>query len=273
MVSHQDDQERRIILDWLTLTGYGTQQSDFISQRQEGTGQWLLDSDEFQRWSKKSKQTLFCPGIPGAGKTMITAIVIDHLSTKFQKDASTGIAYIYCNYQPLQEQKPEDLLSSLLKQLAQAQPAVPTEIRDMYERYRIKGTRPSLNKIVRALHFTARLFFRVFVIIDTLDEYHISNNKGQQRLLSEVFSLRDQAQINLFATSRFVSEITSQFKGDISREIRAQDEDILSYVNGQISQLLRSRISKYPEYPDLKNTIRSEIVKAVNGMYTNPSVI
>jgi hypothetical protein len=98
LISHQDDQERRIILDWLTPIDYGTQQSDFISRRQEGTGQWLLNSDEFQRWSKKSKQTLFCSGIPGAGKTMITAIVVDHLSTKFQKDASAGIAYIYCNY-------------------------------------------------------------------------------------------------------------------------------------------------------------------------------
>jgi hypothetical protein len=35
-----------------------------------GVGQWLLSSNEFQGWLNQNKQTLFCPGIPGAGKTM-----------------------------------------------------------------------------------------------------------------------------------------------------------------------------------------------------------
>jgi hypothetical protein len=38
LIQHKDDQERRTILDWLTPTDYGTQQSDFIYRRQEGTG-------------------------------------------------------------------------------------------------------------------------------------------------------------------------------------------------------------------------------------------
>jgi hypothetical protein len=36
------------ILNWLTLTDYAPHQNDFISRRQAGTGQWLLDSEEFQ---------------------------------------------------------------------------------------------------------------------------------------------------------------------------------------------------------------------------------
>jgi hypothetical protein len=48
------------ILAWLTTTDYGAQQSDFLSRRQEGTGRWLLDSGEFQRWSNGDRQTLFC---------------------------------------------------------------------------------------------------------------------------------------------------------------------------------------------------------------------
>ena len=65
------------ILDWLTPVDYGPQQTDNIRRRQPGTGQWLLDSAEYQTWLKTSKQTLFCPGIPGAGKTILTSIVID----------------------------------------------------------------------------------------------------------------------------------------------------------------------------------------------------
>jgi DNA replication protein DnaC len=92
----QDNQERRqehqAIIDCLTPIDYAPQQSDFISRRQEGTGQWLLDSNEFQEWLNQSKQTLLCTGIPGAGKTVITSVVVDYLNENFQNDANIGIA-------------------------------------------------------------------------------------------------------------------------------------------------------------------------------------
>ena len=268
LVRHQDDQERRVIINWLSPVDYATQQSDFISRRQEGTGQWLLNSDEFQAWLNKSKQTLFCPGIPGAGKTIITSIVVNYLWTEFQNDANIGIAYLYCNYRQQQQQQPEDLLSNLLKQLAQEQLSVPADIKNLYKNHRTKRTRLSFDEIVKVLHSIIRLYSKVFIIIDALDECHVSN-KGCNRLLSEVFSLQAQAQVNLFATSRFVPEITSQFEGCMSKEIRANDDDVLRYVNEQIPQLLRSRISKYP---DLQGAIRREVVKAADGMYVLFSV-
>ncbi|OBT86225.1 hypothetical protein VE02_05891 [Pseudogymnoascus sp. 03VT05] len=52
--SRQENQIRKhqeqAILDWLTPIDYAPQQSDFISRRQTGTGQWLLNSTEFQSW-------------------------------------------------------------------------------------------------------------------------------------------------------------------------------------------------------------------------------
>jgi hypothetical protein len=95
----QEDQEReqehRDIAEWLTRVDYSNQQNDLITKRQEGTGKWLLNSEEFQAWLDTSNRTLFCPGIPGAGKTMITCIVVDYLRTRFHNDANIGIAYIY----------------------------------------------------------------------------------------------------------------------------------------------------------------------------------
>jgi hypothetical protein len=267
LVQHQDNQERRTILDWFTPTDYGVHQSDFISRRQEGTGQWLLDSDEFQVWLNKSKQTLFCPGIPGAGKTMITSIVVEHLQLEFRNDSGIGIAYLYCNYRQQQEQKAEDLILNLLKQLVPEQLPVPTPIKNLYEYHRNRRTRPSFDEIVKSLCSIIGLYSRVFIIIDALDECHVSN-EGRDKLLSIVFSLQVQAQTNVFITSRFIPEIMSQFEGCMSKEIRAKDDDILKYIDERIPQLLRSRISKYP---DLQNSIRSEVVKAVDGMYVQSS--
>ena len=62
---------------------------------------------------------LFCPGIPGAGKTILTSIVVDDLTTRFSNDPSVGIAYVYCNFRRRDEQKAEELFASLLKQLMQ----------------------------------------------------------------------------------------------------------------------------------------------------------
>ena len=268
-IKRTEDQERQLIYDWLTPVDYGTQQSDFRSRRQEGTGQWLLNSDEFQKWVNQPKQTLFCPGIPGAGKTIMTSVVVDHLDAMFKNDSDIGIAYIYCSYQPQREQKPEDLLLNLLKQLAREQLAVPTEVRDLYEPHKSKGTRPALDDIVRALHSTVQLYSKVFVVIDALDEYHVSNSRGQKTLLSEVFRLQNQLHVNLFATSRYILQIMSEFNECLRKDIRAQDDDISSYVDMQIPQLLRSRISKHEDYPKLQHMIRSEVVKAADGMYVH----
>jgi hypothetical protein len=44
-------------------------------------------------------ETLFCPGIPGGGKTILTSVVIDNLQRKFRKRKDVAsIAYLYCNF-------------------------------------------------------------------------------------------------------------------------------------------------------------------------------
>jgi hypothetical protein len=44
----QNEQRSREILDWLSEDDYGAQQSDLLRRRQAGTGQWLVDSTEYQ---------------------------------------------------------------------------------------------------------------------------------------------------------------------------------------------------------------------------------
>jgi hypothetical protein len=54
--------------------------------KQPGTGQWIFDSARYQGWLRSSKQTLFWSGIPGAGKRILTAMVVEDLSTRFLED-------------------------------------------------------------------------------------------------------------------------------------------------------------------------------------------
>ena len=136
MRSKLDKEDDLNILKWLTPIDYANQQSDYIRRRQPGTGQWLLDSSEYQKWFNNPGETLFCPGIPGAGKTILTAIVIDDIDSHLQHDASVGIAYLYCDFRQQHEQKVDDLLANLLKQLAQTQASMPDSIQNLYEQYK-----------------------------------------------------------------------------------------------------------------------------------------
>jgi Cdc6-like AAA superfamily ATPase len=258
--------EHRTILDWLTPIDYAPQHNDFIGRRKEGTGEWLLESSEFQEWANQTNQTLFCPGIPGAGKTIITSIVVEHLWATFQKDTSVSIAYLYCNFQRRHEQKAAHLLINLLKQLVRERHTMPETIKSLYNLHKDKQSRPSLDEIVKELHSVVRLYSKVFIVVDALDECPASED-GRSRFLQNLFNLQAQTHVNIFATSRFIPEIEFQFEKCIRKEIRAQHDDIIKYLDGRIPQLLKSQISKYR---DLQDLIRSEVLNAVDGMYVHP---
>lgn len=266
MKSKLDSEGGIKILNWLTSIDYGPQQSDYLERWQPGTGQWLLESTDFQEWLATSKQTLFCPGIPGAGKTILTSILIDDLESRFHNDLETGIAYIYCNFGRQHEQKINDLLASVMKQLAMKQlagtrPSLPRNIKDLYGEHSCKGTRPSLNEISKALQSIAALYSRVFIIVDALDECQASDG-CRSRFLSQIFSLQAKTGANLFATSRHLPEIEKEFSGNPHLEIRASDRDVRKYIKEHMFRL--------PDFvgrsPELQEEIKTGIVQSVQGM-------
>ncbi|KAI9763767.1 MAG: hypothetical protein M1840_009092 [Geoglossum simile] len=197
------------------------------------------DSEEFQIWLQTSKQTLYYPGIPGAGKTILTSIVVDDLIRRPQNNPNIGIAYLYCNFRQQEEQKAEDLLASLLKQLSQGQSSLPDS-----------------SSPVCGYHI------RVFIIIDALDKCQVTNG-CRSRFLSEIFNLQVKCGASIFATSRFVPEITEKFNGSILLEIRASNEDVRKYLKGHMSQL-PSFVSRNV---DLQEEIMTEIVQAIDRMF------
>jgi Cdc6-like AAA superfamily ATPase len=247
-------------MDWLSSADFARQQTDFIGRRQEETGLWFLNSHEFTEWVHGPSQTLFCPGIPGAGKTMMAAIAVDHLQKAIQTPA-VGVAYLYCNYKRQAEQTISGLLTAMLKQLVQDQPSFSKPLQSMYDLHETKKTRPSFREISAALQSVLAKYSRVYVVIDALDE--CSDQDGtRSQLLDFCRSLQGQMDLRLMATSRHIPDIVDKFRNIPQLEVRASDTDVKRYVIGQTSRLANC----IQRDNDLQELMQGKIVDAVDGM-------
>jgi hypothetical protein len=247
------------MMQWLSQTDFPAQQHDIISRRQEGTGQWLLDSPEFKGWVQAVYQTLFCPGIPGAGKTMIAAIAIDYLGRTVQADV--GLAYLFCNYKSQVNQSVYGLLSALLKQLVQSRGDIAAPITSLYDHHLKRNSRPLLDEIFAALHTVCSKYAGVYIVVDALDE--CTDQDGiRSRLVEKLRDLQAKTNVRLLFTSRFIPEITEKFRSDPILEVRASEEDVKRFVAGQIPRLPSCIRRDY----ELTRMIQSKISEAIDGM-------
>jgi hypothetical protein len=257
---HQRDQLRDKMLNWISSDNFSTQLSDFIGRREEGTGMWFLNTPQFKTWVQGSKQTLFCPGVPGGGKTMMAAIAIDHLSRTVQND-DTGLAYLFCNYKEQVGQTVLMLFSALLKQLVRGQPDIAAPVRHMYDHHFKRGTRPPSDEVFGVLQSVCSNYTTVYIVVDALDECSRTNGT-RGPLIKKLQELQAKADVRLLFTSRFLPEITQQFQSNPILEVRASERDTRRFIAAQIPRLPNIIVRDN----ELRCTVENEIVKAVNGM-------
>jgi Cdc6-like AAA superfamily ATPase len=261
------------ILQWLSPTQFSAQQHDIVTQKQEGTGQWFLESLEFKKWLQGSHKTLFCPGIPGAGKTMLAGIAVDHLRNTAQSN-DIGVSFLYCNYKTQVDQSASNLLCALLKQLLISRPDIAAPVIQMYDNHSKLASRPSVDEICNILLSICSNYSAVYIIVDALDE--CSDEQGARSLLIEkLLELQSRVDVRLLCTSRFIPEVTNHFESKLQLEVRASSEDVRRFLVGQVSRL--PTCIKRDE--ELQAVITDKIGKAADGMqvvllsymYSNPN--
>lgn len=78
--------------------------------RHPTTGFWLTGDNTFQEWLKETGSCLWLSGIPGAGKSVLSTLVIDECI----KGASNrrAVAYYYCDYKDVNSRNAESLLGT-----------------------------------------------------------------------------------------------------------------------------------------------------------------
>ncbi|MCJ1470496.1 hypothetical protein MMC07_009142, partial [Pseudocyphellaria aurata] len=258
----QNDAQHKERMKWISATNFPAKQSDVIAGRQEGTGQWFLDAPDFKKWLDGPNETLFCPGIPGAGKTMIAAIAVDHLLNMASVATGVaGVACVYCDYKA-QDQHAAHLLAAILKQLLQARPDLAEPVIRLHKQHANRDTKPSLEEIFVALQSVVVKYSSVYVVVDALDE--CSNQDATRgRFLAKLRDLQSKTDLRIMATSRFNLDIEHEFSAALKLEIRASNPDVKRYVAGQFHRLPRC-IQRDNE---LHEMVQEKIMQAVEGMF------
>ncbi|KAL6788157.1 ankyrin repeat-containing domain protein [Trichoderma sp. SZMC 28012] len=248
-------------LNWLSPLDFPLLQHDYFRRCEPHTGQDFLKSVEVQKWISASKQTLFCQGVPGAGKTFQMAILVNHLVEKYRDDNTVGVAYLYYNFKRHQDQKAEQMIATLVKQLAENSSPISETVHQLRDRHSSMNSRPYLGELSNTLTSLIQSFSRVFILIDALDE---GDDNDRKKFLDEIFTIQSKTGFNIFATSRAaINHIAAGFEGSLSRNISPTRHDVF--------QFLDSRMSELPSFvandKALQKEIKESVVSDIGGMF------
>jgi hypothetical protein len=176
--------------------------------------------------------------VAGAGKTVLSSVVIDEL---LSQPNSHAVAYVYFSFADQAAQTPLDILAILTKQLLSQLPELPHEVLSTYERNRASG-KPNgeiLHEILlsmpKRLNDIGR---RTFIVCDALDETDVDNQRIE--ILTLLEELKD-AGCELFLTSRPHSEdVRSTFRDAVQMDVVPDKQDVRLYAKERLAASART---------------------------------
>ncbi|KAJ7706762.1 ankyrin repeat-containing domain protein [Mycena rosella] len=258
---YHDSVERERIIEWLSPLNFFLRQADIFNTWQPGTGEWLLRDNAFKAWKSGTGKTVWFRGMPGAGKTVLASLVVDHLRATLESQ-NIGVAVIYLNHQETEAQSLPNLLAGLWRQLIIRKP-ISLAVKALYEKHCEQCTRPSLAEVDFILCSTISEMSNVFIIVDAVDEYP---EKQRHALLRYLSALTTESTVNLMLTSRPHLNLIHVIKNLRTLEIRATMDDIRRHVDAEI--LKSPRLSRHIENrPQLREEIEDSIVLRSDGMF------
>jgi nucleoside phosphorylase len=247
------------LLDRLSPVNFWDKQQDVHIRAQKGTGTWVLDDPTFKSWLNAHNGVLWCRGIPGAGKTVLTSIIIDYLMKSFENQ-NVGVAWIYLNYREKDLQTIENLFASLLRQLIQQGGSV-TEAMITSIGVSWREGKPNLTAYKNMLQKALHQYSKTFIVIDALNESQSQDLR--KNLVSELRGLRPA--ISLLITSQPLRDIHEILGDTYQIEILARNEDVKKYLDGymQADENLRKLVAADP---NVQSVIRDFITRSDDGM-------
>ncbi|KAK5367777.1 hypothetical protein LTR20_009123 [Exophiala xenobiotica] len=216
------------MMTWLSGVNFWGKQDNLLQRAQEGTGEWILREPKFKSWLAGEGGFLWCYGEPGVGKTILSSIIIQHLSPL--RKENEALAWIYVDYRERSKLTMENVLSNLLAQLFKQHGEISqSTMKSLGVNW--QEAKPTLLQYRSWLQDETRKFSRTTVIIDALDE--LPTKSLREQLIRELRQL--QPPIHLLVTSRPLAEMRRSWEDASEIAIRPQKADVISFVKGRLT--------------------------------------
>ncbi|KAH6692883.1 ankyrin repeat-containing domain protein [Leptodontidium sp. MPI-SDFR-AT-0119] len=163
---------RKDVERWLSPLEFQSRQQAILrnvsSFQGSSVGRWFLECDEFKYWKEGRIKVLKGLGEPGAGKTVLSSVVINEL---MRNSPETPVLCVFLEKAETLRQTLQAIQGSLLKQLIQfKESGLSPAIRKAFDKAARTNTAPDDNQTRALLKAEIELYSRVYVIVDALDE-------------------------------------------------------------------------------------------------------
>ena len=233
--------------------------------RSPGTGLWLTESQEFRHWLETENDRLWLYGIPGAGKTVLAASVVEEALQVV--NPSTTIAFYFCDYKNTASQDLRNILGSLAQQFAKQGEESCAILRKFYKTQNPEH-RPDFqydcDALWNALRAMTLTFNSAMIIVDGLDECGTNTAEVVDALIT--LNDGDDATAKTIFLSRDEIEIRERLENYTKIAIAARSSDLRLYVASEIDTRTRKKMLRIKD-PSLKEHILERLVNGAEGMY------
>ncbi|KAF1811583.1 hypothetical protein P152DRAFT_60652 [Eremomyces bilateralis CBS 781.70] len=263
LVRWQKDEETQNILHWLSPVNFWLKQADVSSQREPGTGKWLLQHPDFLEWAEGNKEAVWCFGGPGVGKTILSSAIVEFLENDLPIQG-TGLTFVYCDHKQNLLQRVEFFIGAIVRQLVERKQTIPKDVQILYQNHRGKGTTPTRSEYLELLQSLSNECSELYVVIDALDE---CVDKYGEMIWEDLLTnlKRFVTNLRLLYTSRHIDDVGRISAGSICIEVRASDADMRAYIQAQVNS--KSVLLGFCQQDtNLQNDILQNVVSRAGGM-------
>jgi ankyrin repeat domain-containing protein 50 len=234
-------------------------QTAWKQARKAGTTSWIYTNEEYKQWIQEPiSSTLWCTGILGSGKTVLSANMVENITLTAP---AAVISYFFCRYDEAESLKARTIIGSIARQLlSYVEPEVFDRVDPLHRDFLdtdqvleyLRNLLPSENQ-------------EYFILIDGLDEC----SEKELRLLIQ--------QLKALLASRHIFHIYCSSRPDKHRWISAYlpprwnvsmsqaRSEIAEYIENALEERLKSSSLCLGD-PALILIIQDALVKGSQGM-------
>ncbi|MCJ1456462.1 hypothetical protein MMC28_006823 [Mycoblastus sanguinarius] len=239
-----------------------------LQLRYHDTGQWFLDSDAFKSWLESSNSLFWLHGIPGCGKTVLSAIVIETLLQRYDA-REFRVTFFYCDHGNPNKRTLRNFLMTVVSQLLRAQSDCFVDASVLFKnKYENTGRTPTAPEYISMIRSMSLRFRNVFVIVDALDESSEEEDfiKAFRDLVKDTHHCSN---LKVLVTSRSdisIERLISPLATYRSCFRDVVGEDIRTYVRGEVDRRLSSRQLKLRD-PAVADQIMEVLTSRADGQF------